>query len=163
MDTTRILVPVDLTDSSVRLVDATARFARAQGLGVELLHVVDPVMLVRPELRMGMAVDSAVTHEALAREEAERKLARLLTRPSLDGVRVQTRVDVGEVAQVLLERARLDRPAFIAMGTHGRTGAARLLLGSVAQKVIAHAACPVVTWRLELLRTGPEALRQRAG
>ena len=45
------------------------------------------------------------------------------------------------------------------MGTHGRTGAARLLLGSVAQKVIAHAVCPVVTWRLELLRTGPEAVR----
>ena len=148
MDTTRILVPVDLSDSSLRLVDATARFARAQGLGVELLHVVDPTLLVRPELRMGMAVDSAVTHEALAREEAERKLARLLTRPSLDGVRVQARVDVGEVAEVLLERARVDRPAFIAMGTHGRTGAARLLLGSVAQKIVARAHCPVLTVHL---------------
>ena len=40
-----------------------------------------------------------------------------------------------------------------------RRGAASLLLGCVAQKVIAHAACPVVTWRLALLRSGPEAVR----
>jgi hypothetical protein len=38
-------------------------------------------------------------------------------------------------------------------------GAASLLLGSVAQKVIAHAPCPVVTWRRGLLRSGPEAVR----
>src|SRR5215212_2566891 len=101
MDTTRIIVPVDLTDSSPALVDAAARFARANALGVELLHVVDPLSLVRPELRMGMAVDSAVTHEALARAEAERELARLLTRPLLDGLWVRTRVDVGDVADVL--------------------------------------------------------------
>jgi nucleotide-binding universal stress UspA family protein len=41
-------------------------------------------------------------------------------------------------------------------------GAARLFLGSVAQKATAHAACPVITWRLELLRTGPEAARSVA-
>ena len=162
MDTTRILVPVDLPDTSPALVDAAARFARAHGLGLELLYVLDVAVLVRPELRMGMATTSAPTVQGMAYAQAERQLALLAHRPALEDLEVRTRVELGDATECILRNATADRPAYIAMGTHGRTGAARMLLGSVAQKVVALAPCPVLTWRLELLTHGAEAGRSAA-
>jgi nucleotide-binding universal stress UspA family protein len=64
--------------------------------------------------------------------------------------RVEYRVQDGEPAAEILQSAREDACDLIVMGTHGRTGVNRLLLGSVAEAVLRQAVCPVLTVRLAL-------------
>jgi universal stress protein A len=80
------------------------------------------------------------------REVAEERLARLVKRARAAGVRVSGVVmDVGVTHEQIVRMARRRRCGLIVMGTHGRTGLTRALLGSVATRVIATAPCPVMT------------------
>lgn len=79
------------------------------------------------------------------RERVEETIA-----PAADGLRalgfqVETLVQEGEPASLISELARTRKADLIAMQTHGRTGAAHLLLGSTAERVLQHAGCPVLT------------------
>ncbi len=62
----------------------------------------------------------------------------------LDGVRAETFVGESEAFQVINKLAREQKANMIIMGSHGRTGLRRLLMGSVTEKVIGHAPCPVL-------------------
>jgi universal stress protein A len=79
--------------------------------------------------------------------EAEAQLASLLPEGVRDGLRVTTEVQAGKAAAVIIEVAEQQGCDLIVMGTHGRTGVAHLFLGSVAEKVVRAAPCPVVTIR----------------
>jgi nucleotide-binding universal stress UspA family protein len=68
-------------------------------------------------------------------------------------VRVEHRLEEGDASKVILEVAQEIHAGLIVMGTHGRTGLARLLVGSVAEKVLRSAPCPVLTVKIPL----PEA------
>ena len=72
---------------------------------------------------------------------------RMVEAASARGARATAKVLVrlSEVGDIILDAARADGAELIVMGTHGRTGVRRLLLGSVAEHVLRHADCPVVT------------------
>ena len=76
--------------------------------------------------------------------ELERKMVEAA---SAHGARATAKVLIrlSEVGDIILDAARADGAELIVMGTHGRTGVRRLLLGSVAEHVLRHADCPVVT------------------
>jgi nucleotide-binding universal stress UspA family protein len=78
---------------------------------------------------------------------AEAQLAELLSGRGRDVVRVTTEVRIGHAAPVIREVAEAAPCDLIVMGTHGRTGVAHLFLGSVAEKVVRAAPCPVLTIR----------------
>jgi nucleotide-binding universal stress UspA family protein len=78
------------------------------------------------------------------RETAAAQLERVAGELRKNGSRVETRVLTGEPSSSILETAQEVGARFIAMGTHGRKGAARLFLGSVAERVSAGARCPVI-------------------
>jgi nucleotide-binding universal stress UspA family protein len=81
------------------------------------------------------------------RQEAERYLEPLATEMRAAGVRAHTRVRRGEPVAEILAAAREEAVDLIAMTTHGRTGPARLLWGSVAEGVLRHASIPVFLMR----------------
>ena len=60
-------------------------------------------------------------------------------------VQVETRVSEGDPARTIVDTARQVAPVIIVIGNHGRTGLSRLLMGSVAEYVVRHAPCPVLT------------------
>jgi nucleotide-binding universal stress UspA family protein len=62
-------------------------------------------------------------------------------------VETQTLVEVGQAADRLIEAAKEKKPDLIVMATHGRTGLSHALMGSVAEKVVRQAPCPVLTVR----------------
>jgi nucleotide-binding universal stress UspA family protein len=95
--------------------------------------------------------------EASARRDAERDLARLIARARAAGVPVTARLLVGAPHVQIPRAARALRADLVVLGTHGRTGLPRLLLGSVAERVVALAPCPVLT-----VRGRPAARRRRA-
>lgn len=151
-DQATFLVPVDLSDCTSDVVQRAAQLAQVNGAQVVVLHVVQTPTGVAAdlELREGRETPTRQVGQALVDE----------ARPTLDdhveGLRTQGidgrgRIVIGEPVEAILEAADELAPELIVMGTHGRSGLSRLLLGSVAEKVSRRAPCPVVTvktrWR----------------
>jgi len=137
-----ILMPTDFSEPSQRALDHAAALARRLGASLHLLHVVYfPIeAAASPE---GSWVDLSGVRQQL-REDAERRLQTLAA--SLPGIAVTTQVVEGTSPARAITQAAKERPAqMIAMGTHGRGGVTHLLLGSVAERVVRTAACPVMT------------------
>jgi universal stress protein A len=137
----RILVPTDFSrDASAAL--AYARdLARVHGASVHVLHVVeDPVAA-------GVWSSEVYTAEIAGLQinlvrDAERRLQRYL-RSDCDWL--TTEVRRGGAAQEILDAAEEQEADLIVMGTRGRTGLAHLMMGSVAERVVRLAPCPVLT------------------
>ncbi|AFE05550.1 universal stress family protein [Corallococcus coralloides DSM 2259] len=142
----RILVPVDLKDGSRSVVDYALQLARPFGATVDVLHAWEPPQYVAPDLLVASPGWDATSLEAMARDTAGKELEALLRK--VDGtapVALSHRVVIGEAGNVVLEEAERGKYDLIVMGTHQRKGLTRMLLGSVAQKVVGRAACPVLT------------------
>jgi nucleotide-binding universal stress UspA family protein len=136
-----ILVPVDGSASAQHAVDKAAGLARAFGSTVTVLYVIDPYPYT------GLGSDFAYGQaEYLAAAQAEAQEAIQAARRVLDaaGVRAQTAViEAHSVWRGILDAASERGVDLIVMGSHGRRGLEKLVLGSVAQRVLTHAQLPV--------------------
>ena len=133
-----LLVPTDFSPGARRPVDQAVEWANAHDGSVELLHVVDPQVAVDTM----MALDLVTPLLKEARHGLKRLIGELDVR---EGVVITYTVQVGVPWRVIVDRA-VGFEAIV-MGTQGRSGLSKLLLGSVAQRVVQHAPCPVVTIR----------------
>jgi universal stress protein A len=80
--------------------------------------------------------------------EAEKRLSEFATKKGASAVPVETRIAVGEAVSEICALAEQESVDLIIMGSHGRTGLSHVLLGSVAERVVRHAPCPVLVARL---------------
>jgi nucleotide-binding universal stress UspA family protein len=138
----RILVPVDFSAPSRHALKIAIDLAAEHGGRVRVVHAVAPYYLA-PDASPspGAFVEPGPLIEA-ARKTLGKEVARVVGRRR---VKVQTEVLLGDAAQVILDRARgVDS---IVMATMGRTGLQRLLIGSVAERVVRHATVPVLSVR----------------
>ncbi len=139
---TNILVPIDFSTSAQVAIDQAVRLIRPGGAGITLLHVIEAPVAINGEvfdLAFMREVDQAST---AALDECAARLKKRVDAP------VTTRLRIGYAGgQILTVLA--DDPVFdlVVMGSHGRTGIKRALLGSVAEKVVRHAPCPVMIAR----------------
>jgi nucleotide-binding universal stress UspA family protein len=134
----RIIVPLDGAIGSEAMLPHAMMLARAHGAPIELLHVkgesgveADDSKLRGWHVRERRRVESRFT-------EIER------AEPELEFVRV---VEEGDPAVRILERAEKEPASIIAMGNHGRSGISRWMYGSVSEKVLQAAKCPVLVAR----------------
>lgn len=141
----RILHPTDFSRASgaafLKAV-ALAKESRAQLL---LVHVLLP-----PTPFIGDGYISPKTYqelEASARRGAQRELAKVVARAQKAKARVKAVLLEGVPYDRIARAARSKRADLIVMGTHGRSGLSKFFLGSVAERVIAVAPCPVLTVR----------------
>ena len=137
MPSSKILIATDFSRSSEAAVQYAASLGRDGGSQLLVLHVIQP----QPPYgaaNMGLLVDQneKLLHQML--DEA-------VNRDS--GVDHESHLLVGRPADEILRFADENDVDLIVLGTHGRTGAARLLTGSVAETVIRMAKCPVLTIR----------------
>ncbi len=158
MSIQRILVAVDFSAESELAIQTAFTMARAFDAVITLLHVHELPSMMNPIVP---GADN-LTDAKLLRSAAEAQIATLRGRlqgrdPRAavgGGVTIETAVEGGEPADVIIECARTGGFDMIVMGTHGRTGLRRLLVGSVAEAVIRAAPCPVVTVHLPLASAG---------
>jgi nucleotide-binding universal stress UspA family protein len=143
---TRVLVPTDFSGLSGAALEYGQALAERCGASLHVLHVVEDPFLVGATSSEIYVPDVPALRAELV-TEAEARLASLLPGGVRDRLRVTTEVRVGKAAAVIIEVAEEQRCDLIVMGTHGRTGVAHLFLGSVAEKVVRTAPCPVVTIR----------------
>ena len=141
---TRILVPVDFSVDAEQALEYAARLAARLGASIGLLHVIDDSFLTGP-WSAELHVPNATEFLAGLRMEATTGLADLQVALTERGVRNSIDVRQGQPARVIAEHAAEGAFDLIAMGTHGRTGLSHLLLGSVAERVVRLAPCPVLT------------------
>lgn len=142
----RILVALDTSTASERILDAVTAVAGA-GAEVTVLHVVEPVFgAAQPGLPYPVPMDPRLVEDlsGVARQRLERVTGRLVER----GVTGIPKVLVGTgAAHRILEEVGAGGYDTVALTTHGAGGLRRLLLGSVADKVVRGADVPVLVWR----------------
>ncbi len=141
----RILVPVDLTVGSRAIIDYALQIARPFNASIELMHAWEPPQYVAPDLLVSAPGWNPQSLEKTALDAARKELESLLSQMEAPPQSLSQRLEVGEPGAAILRVAEEGGFDLIIMGTHGRRGLPRLLLGSVAQKVIARAPCPVLT------------------
>jgi len=136
-----ILIAVDDTPVSARAVELAGELAKPLGAGIALLHVVDPALVVVPEA--GLATAKLM---ADAEREGRRLLAGFRDRLGLP-VGTLEFVQTGEPAPTIVKTAKEWPADLIVIGTSTKGAVRRALLGSVADAVMRHAACPVLVVR----------------
>jgi len=150
----RILVPIDFSEASDAALAEARDLAVTLGASVRIVHVFDDPyvtgamsadgqMFLSPDLRAALVAD------------AEARLHERLQASVSSGLGEETALLNGPVAASIVEYARGHAVDLILMATHGRGGMAHLLLGSVAERVVRTAPCPVLTLR-------PQPVRARA-
>jgi nucleotide-binding universal stress UspA family protein len=130
-----LLHPTDLTEASRHAFDLACQIARDRGARVVALHVVPPPNRHFSEVVIG---DPLAGFHEIAPD-----------------VPLDTRVEKGDPASVILRTAEEMNCDLIVMGTHGRTGPTHWLSGHVADEVTQRAACPVLTMRCPFPEKGP--------
>ena len=141
----RILHPSDFSRASRPAFAAAVDFAKAHRAELLVVHVLAPTIpmgsggYISPKLYGDL--------EASARAYGQKELDALVATAKKAGVRAQAMLLDGSAHVGIARAARSKRADLIVIGTHGRTGLARLFLGSVAGRVVATATCPVMTVR----------------
>ena len=136
-----ILVATDFSDASTLALEYARVLAQRFGAGLRVLHVVETPHPIGSEFYVP-EVESVTEH---AVQRAQQQLAATLAAVSGDDVIGQ--VLVGNAARKIVEYANDHDIDVIVMGTHGRGAIAHLLVGSVAERVVRTAPCPVFTVR----------------
>lgn len=137
MQANKILFATDFSCSSEAALQYATSLAHDSGAQILIVHVEEPpTPYVANEYAISEAMDSA-----------KRQLAKLLSGvvPSDSAVRYEHRLLLGEPAREIVQLAVQEDVDLVVMGTHGRTGLSRLLMGSVAETVVRRAHCPVLT------------------
>ncbi len=145
----KVLCPIDCSDGSRAALDYAYFVAHHFGGELHVLHAWHVSHHVRPDLSVWMEAHGqqpiSVVVGAEAKAETERFVASL---PPEIGSAAKVHVLDGEPSRTIVDFADHNAIDLIVMGTHGRSGVAHLALGSVTEKVVRHAHCPVLTVRL---------------
>ena len=141
----RMLVPTDFSPASDIAFTYALDMAGRQGCGIHLLNVMDDASYAAAYPDGFYSELPAVREEVI--EEANSRLNAMAERCKAAGIAATMEVAIGRPARVIVETASARGTDLVVMGTHGRSGVAHLLLGSVAERVVRTAPCAVLTVR----------------
>lgn len=141
----RILHPTDFSAASRGALAHAMKLAKAGHAQLVIVHVMAPPLPIVTDAYVSPKIYEDVWRSA--RRWAEKRLDRVVAQAKRAGARVGRVLAEGVAAEQILKAARTTRADIIVMGTHGRSGLARFVLGSVASRVVATASCPVLTVR----------------
>jgi len=141
----RILCPVDLSECSHAALAHALILAKAGNSQLDVLHAFYVPENIQPHLLVWAATGPRPVQQ-IAEEQAKRDLDEFLARHGADiAQRIDLHVVHKDPTSAILDFAAEHGSSLIVMGTHGRTGAPRLFLGSVAERVVRRSPCPVLT------------------
>lgn len=135
MNAKKILFPTDFSTASDAGLEHATSLARDAGATLLIVHVEEPIDYYGGDLYYGIPSPS--------NPEIRRMLEAVV--PADPAVAYEHRLVVGRPAEAIVRLAKEENVHMIVMGTHGRTGVRRMLMGSVAEAVVRKAPCPVLT------------------
>lgn len=139
MNIQQIVYATDFSSSSRNALKMAVAIARDRGAKLWIVHVTEP----RPAYTVAGVYASLPSGNQFGDENAQ--LQEVV--PEDSAVPCEHRLLIGEPAEEIVRFATEQQADLIVIGTHGRTGLTRILLGSVAEAVLRHATCPVLTLR----------------
>jgi len=141
----KILVPVDFSEPSRVALEHAAVWAVPFGAKIDVLHVWQaPAFVPLPSLPEASPADATLIE--LVRKAAAQALDRFVAEVTKQGVPVREVLsEPGSPAHTIVDVAKKGGYDLLVLGTHGHTGLAHALIGSVAERVVRHASCPVLT------------------
>jgi nucleotide-binding universal stress UspA family protein len=134
---TRILCPTDFEEGSLRALALATQIAAQNKAELYLLHVCPAVMI---------PLGGPVTESLMAEQSARQRLEEIAAR-DLPHIHHELLVTTGDAAERVINAQSALAADLIVMGTHGRAGLSRLILGSVAERIVREVSCPVLTTR----------------
>ena len=142
----QILVPMDFSTPSEAALVYALTLARASGASVHVSHVIPILHVLDLLYEHGFEQPESVKR---IKQKARQRIKDLVASTNAGGAEVTVRMHFSEGDPVpgVLEWAAKLKPDLIVMGTHGRRGAKRFFMGSVAEAVVRRALCPVLTLR----------------
>lgn len=140
----KILCPMDFSEFSVKAYDYAQSLAQHYGAKLLLQHVVQPLTSTYPYYAFPDTINEVFWN---LDSHAEKKLAEFVAERRMSGFEIERFVHNGTVPDSVLEFAEKEGVDIIVMGTHGRQGFDRLTMGSVTEKVLRKAHCPVLVVR----------------
>jgi universal stress protein A len=144
MNVKSILCPVDFSDNSHFALDYAVTIAKESDAELHIVHCYADV------LPYETGFGAAAVYETVDVDEEMARLKAII--PHDSKVRYRHTLIQGSPEKVLSEYAEENEIDLIVMGTHGRKGLARLVMGSVAESVLRHAPCPVITIRQDAVK-----------
>ncbi len=139
----RILAPIDFSPCSDAALNYAVELTEKFGSELILLYVVPDLSTVVPDAAMPVPTAGPDLDEVI--RSAEEAVANLIKEKSLARLNPRTDVRIGSANTEIVQAATEANADLIVIGTHGRTGLSHFFLGSVAEKVIRMAKCPVLT------------------
>jgi len=147
----RILVTTDFSDTSLEAMPAAVELAShfdGELLVIHVLPVDAPTPWdIPPYADFGLASSPLPEYEAQVRQEVERRLAQVAAKHAPSGGKLRTVVARGDAAAEVSRVATAEKCDLIVLATHGWTGWRHLVFGSVAEKILREAPCPVLSVR----------------
>lgn len=141
-DITKILVPTDGSDSSMCAAEYGVSIAKTFGAQIMVVYVIDTVVL--DEARAFFKVDEREDVERKLEQAGQRYINYVLGLAEKEGVKAASIIAKGIPFEQIVHLAKESNMDLIVMGTHGRRGPDRILIGSVAERVIEYSQCPVL-------------------
>ena len=141
----KVLAPVDLVSDTEGALEYAVSIAKQLGAELAFLYALRVPVYVSPEMTVPGADVPFVTLGEFAHQRAQKELDTILERVCTEqGIVARAEIRVGEPADTILAYIREREIDLVVMGTRGRTGLSHLLFGSVAEKVVRLAPCPVL-------------------
>jgi nucleotide-binding universal stress UspA family protein len=138
----KIVVPVDFSQHTAKIAEYALYVAKCFAANVSFVHVAEGY----GGRYAGIAHPSIEDVENELRQQAEKKMEHLLTDNSSESVKCTGKVLVGDVEDGIIEYATDEKADLLVIGTHGAKGLEKILLGSVTERVVKKAPCPVLTF-----------------
>jgi nucleotide-binding universal stress UspA family protein len=139
----RICVATDFSAPANRAFQYGLVFARQFGAELHLLHVIEDVIPTVPEPGLAMLPTQEIMNSL--RKASEEGMNKLAAGQDVQGVALRQAVREGVPFREICDYAKREAIDLVVVGTHGRAGLTHLLLGSVAERVVRSAPCPVLT------------------
>ena len=149
----RILCPIDFSDHSRRALDQAIAIARWYESTVTVLHVFSPAPVAA--FGPGPVVLEPIVLTPVDRDQLLADTKAFAETEGAPGITIEAVVREGSTASEILEQATAMPADLLVIGTHGRSGFERLVLGSVAERVLRKASCPVLTVPKGLANAAP--------
>ena len=141
----RIVHPTDFSRASTPAFKRAVEMAKTNRAELLVLHVIVPAVTIMGDGYVSPQVYEDL--EAAARGAAQKQIRKLVEKAKQAGARVKGLLLDGVAHERIAQAARARKADLVVIGTHGRTGFAKLFLGSVASRVLAVSPCPVLTVR----------------
>lgn len=155
----KILAPIDFSDFSIEAMRDARDLAKDVGAEVHVVYVVAPQNAFIPlPLATNAEQQRELARESAMLQQAEEELARIKKVEFSDSTKVTIAALKGPPVEQLIEYAGKESINLIVLATHGRTGAERFLIGSVAEKLTRLAPCSVLVFRRSPYKGGRDSL-----